>query len=272
MAQNKVIKTGVEARDLLIKGANFLGDAIKSTLGPYGANAYIEKGDRVTNDGKTIAQEFWHKDEIQNRGINRLRQAGIRTDEKIGDFTTTAITLAQAILKSAVKFLPTEKRVIGNMTPIEVIQKIDKEYEEISAKLVDMATQIETKQQLIDAATVSVEDKELGILIGGAQFDLGKEGVIIAEESNDPISSIKSVKGIRIDNGYSTPMVAFDPETQSLTATNTKTLLTNHVIQSLVDLAPVLKSLADQKIRNLTIIARAFSSEALKECPIYRSK
>ncbi len=269
MANKVVIKTGVEARDTLIKGANLLGDAIRSTLGPYGANAYLEKGDKVTNDGKTIAQEFWHKNEIVNRGINLLRQAGTRTDEKIGDFTTTAITLAQAILKSAVKFLPTTTRVIGSLTPIEVIQKIEKEYLEIKEKLIDMATPITTEQQLIDAATVSVEDKTLGELIGKAQFSLGKDGVLIAEDSNDPVSSIKLVNGIRIDNGYSTNMIAFDPATQSLVATATKTLLTNHVIQSLVPLAPIIKSLDDQKIKCLTIIARGFSGEALKSALDY---
>ncbi len=264
-----IIKTGVAARDELIKGANILGDAIKSTLGPYGTNAYLEKGDKVTNDGKTIAQEFWHPNEIMNRGMNLLRKAGIATDEKIGDFTTTAITLAQAILKSAVKFLPTEKRVIGSMTPSEVLQKIEQEYEEINASLIGMATPITSKEQLVEAATVSVENKELGKLIGEAQFALGKNGVLIAEESNDATSSVKMVNGIRIDNGYSSKLLAFDPATQTLTTGNTKTLLTNHVIQSLVPLAPLLKSLTQQKVGSLAIIARAFSGEALKECVKY---
>lgn len=269
MPVNTIVRTGVTARDSLIKGANFLADAIKSTIGPYGANAALEKGDKITNDGKTIAQEFSAKDEIENRGINILRQAATRTDDRVHDGTTTAITLAQAILKSAVRHLPTEKRVVGNMTPIEVINAIDAECKDVTAKLLKMATPITTEEQLIDVATVSVEDKELGKLIGTAQFDLGADAVLIAEESNFDKHEVVKVNGIRIDNGFSTNMIAFDPATQSLITGKTKTLLTNHVIQSLTPLAPLIKQLASMKLNNLTIVARGFSSESVKQCLEY---
>lgn len=269
MANKVIIKIGVSARDCLIQGANFLADAIRSTLGPYGANAYLEKGDKVTNDGRTIAQEFWHKDEIVNRGINLLRQAGVRTDEQVHDFTTTAITLGQAILKSAVKKLPTDSIVLGKMTGIEVINKIDAECLEITDRLSKMKSDITTKEQLVDAATVSVEDKELGKLIGETQFELGKDAVLLAEESNEKTSSIKLVKGIRIDNGFSSNLIAFDVETQSLITPKCKTLLTNHVIVSLKPITHVIKSLSDNKVYNLCIFARGFSAEAIKEAVKY---
>lgn len=264
-----VIKTGVEARDALIKGANFMADAVKSTLGPYGANAALEKGDKITNDGKTIAQEFCSKDEIENRGINILRQAATRTDDRVGDGTTTAITLAQAILKSAVRMLPKDKLAIGKMTGIEVINKIDAEFKLVSAIMKEMAKPIETKEQLVNVATVSVEDKDLGKLIGESQFELGPNGYLIAEEANQPDHSIKLVKGIRIDNGFSTNLIAFDPATQSLVTQKTKTLLTNNVIDNLDPLAPLIKQLWSMKCTNLVIVARGFSSVAIKQCLDY---
>jgi len=269
MSTRMVIKTGVAARDSLIKGASFMADAVKSTLGPFGANAVLEKGMKVTNDGKTIAQEFMSTDETENLGINILRQAATRTDDKVGDGTTTAITLAQAILKAAIRHLPTEKRIIGDMTPMEVITQIEKERADVTEQLKTMSSPITTEKQLIDVATVSVEDKDLGKLIGSAQFKLGPNGVLIAEESNDEEHSVKHVNGVRIDNGFSTNMIAFDPATQSLNTPMTRTLLTDYVIQSLVPLAPVLKILTDQRVRDLAIIARGFSAEAIQEAIKY---
>lgn len=263
----KIIKIGTGARSELIKGANFLADAVGSTLGPFGANFFLEKGNKITNDGATIAREIELKNEIQHRGVVALREATLRANDEVGDGSTSTTVLAQAILKEAVRFLgDDEKGIHGKKTPIEVIKQIEAERKEVTEKLIAMSTQIETKEQLIDSAIVSVEDKELGALIGGAQWELGKDGILIAEDTAERESSFEKVKGLRIDNGFGTSFMINNHEKQTLEIEHSRVIMTNHTLQ---DLRP-LKSIIDQLVKNgvtvITIIARAFTETAIKVC------
>lgn len=262
----KVILNGSAARAKLIKGADFLADCVKSTLGPFGANAAIEKGKKITNDGVTIAREIVLKDEIENRGADILREAAIRANDEAGDGTTTAITLAQAITKEAIKFLGSEKTIISKKKPIEVIRQIQKEREEVDEKLKNMAINIASEADLIDSARVSAEDENLAQLIGKTQWELGLSGYIIVEESNDRESSIQRIKGVRIDNGLGTSLVITNEEKQTLDVLNTRIVLTNHVIQGIAPLKPVFDQLAKSGVKDVVLMARAFTREAIMEC------
>src|ERR1700753_1716415 len=137
----KIIKTGTEARNELIKGADFLADAVKSTLGPFGSNFFLEKGSRITNDGATVAREIELKDEIQHRGAAALREATLKTNDIAGDGTTTATVLAQAIYKEAVRHLGDDTRnLIAKKSGSEVIRQIQAECREACEKLAAMAS------------------------------------------------------------------------------------------------------------------------------------
>jgi len=263
---NKIVQVGVVARDNLIEGANFLSDAIRSTLGPYGANCAMEKGNRITNDGVTIAREIWMKDEIKNRGVSILREAAIKTNDEAGDGTTSAITLAQAILKEAVNRLPKGKGVIGGVTGSELVRIIEKERKEIVEKLEKMAIKIETKEELVKSALVSVENEELAKLIGEAQWDLGKDGILIAEETAERECSVEKVFGVRIDNGFGTSVAINNVEKQSLEVNDVRTIITNHTIQNLKPLEDILTQLNRMGINKVVIIARAFTEDAIRTC------
>ena len=180
----KISKIGVEARDSVIRGANYLADAITSTLGPGGKNGLTETSLRVSNDGKYLASEMELKDEFENLGLRKLREATEKTNSAVGDGTSTATCLAQAIIKSALPFLEKQGSYGSKKTVMEVVNQINKESAEVVVKLNAMAKQITTEQELIESATVSAEDKELGILIGKAQYELGKEGILLAEKVN----------------------------------------------------------------------------------------
>ncbi len=267
MAQQfKIVKIGTPARDALVKGANFLGDAVKSTLGPFGSNFFLEKKNRITNDGVTIARDMELRDELENRGVVALREAAIKTNDEVGDGTTTAITLAQAILKSAIEYLG-KGTIAQKRTPVQLKQKIEQERKEITDKLIAMATTITTEEQLISSATVSVEDPELGKIIGEAQWKIGKEGVLIAEEVNERTCSIEMVNGVIIDNGFTTSISINNQEKQSLEVADTAVILTNYVFSENVGLNPlnsILEQIYKLGTRHVIIIARAFSSIALQ--------
>lgn len=263
---NKIVAVGVEARDRLVKGANFLASAVSSTLGPYGSNCAMEKGNRITNDGVSIAREIWLKDEIENRGVTILREAAIKTNDEAGDGTTSSITLAQAILKESIGRLPKGKGIIGGQTPAEINRQIEDERKEITKKLEDMAVKIETKEQLIESALVSVENKELAELIGTAQWELGKDGILIAEETAERECSVEKVFGVRIDNGFGTSVAINNVEKQSLEVNDVHTILTNHTIQNFEPIIDVLTQLQRTGVDKVVIIARAFTEDAIRTC------
>lgn len=266
MPKHKIIVKGFEARTRLKAGADLLADCVKSTFGPHGVNFIIEKGNRITNDGKTVASEIDSKDEIMQRGISVIREAAINTDREVGDATTTACILAQAILEEASRFMPTDTVPFGKKTPGEVIAQIERERKEITEKLIAMAENIESEEALIASALVSSENQELAQLIGKMQWDLGKEGYIICEEVAHPTSSIERVRGVRIDNGLSAPIVINNQEKGSLEVKDVSVILTNHVILKLAPMQKPVEQLERMGVKKLVIVARAFSEEAIRTC------
>lgn len=263
----KIMKIGTSARNELIKGANFLADAVASTVGPFGANFFLEKGNKITNDGATIAREIELKNEIQHRGVVALREATLKANDEVGDGSTSTTILAQAILKEAVRFLgDDEKGIHGKKTPSEIIRQIESERKEVTEKLIAMSTPITTEAQLISSALVSVEDEELGKLIGSAQWELGKNGILIAEDTAERTSSFEKVKGLRIDNGFGTSFMINNHEKQTLEIENCGVIMTNHTLQNLLPVKKVIDQYIKGGINRIVIIARAFTEQAIKDC------
>lgn len=263
----RIIKQGIEARTSLASGAEKLAKAVASTLGPFGQNWFLDKKNAVTNDGVTIAREFQLEDEVENRGVAAIREAAIKTVEEAGDGTSTAVVLANGVYKAMSKFMSKEG-VIGKK-PSELIKQVEKEKKEVLEKLVASATPITTEEELVNSAIVSTEDRELGALIGKAQFQLGKDGYLLAEESAEPILSLDIVRGIRIDNGFGTSQIINNQEKQTLEVEDTKVILTSHTIKTLTDWQKIMKiceMLAKSGITTVTIIARAWTDEAVNYC------
>jgi len=264
---SKKILFGDIAREELIKGADYIGEAVKTTLGPFGGNFFLEKGDKVTNDGVSVAREIECEDEIQNKGAREIFKASNKTNLEVGDGTTTAVILAQSILKEASRLLGSKsKGIFGKKTPVEIINQINKEKDEVIAKLKEMSKPVDTKEKLIDSAKVSVEYDDLGELIGGMQWELGKNGKIIAEEVNKRESSIDKVPGLRIDNGFVASHLINNPEKQTFEVTECRTLLTNYTIKDYKQIEKIAEQLFRAGITKLVIIAGGFTSEFIKFC------
>ncbi len=269
--QTKVSKTGLQARDAALKGALYVAEAVKNTIGPHGSNALIEKGETITNDGYKISTELCGaiEDEFERRGAVTMHNACAKTNDMVGDATSTTEALWTAIVKESIKYLPNEKSLIAKKTPSEVLQMLQKSKDNVIEKLKSMATMIESEKQLINSAKVSVENEELANLIGKTQWKLGPDGVIIAEETNESESSIQIVKGIRIDNGFGASVMINNPEKGTLELSNASTILTNYTIGD-VELnalkESIFKPLLSSGKNNLIIIARGFTANAIKLC------
>lgn len=276
----KVISFGVGARDELVKGADFLAEGVIRTLGPFGENFYIDRGNRITNDGVTAASEIVNmgrktkmKDgtpcnEFNRRGARALYEAASKTNDIAGDGTTTAVLLSQAIYKRVVGLLA-KSGVIGTKRPSEVIKQIEKERKEITDKLVAMSKKVTTKDQLIASAVVSTEDAELGALIGEAQWDIGPDGFLLAEETAERVSSVEKVRGVRIDNGFGTSQIVNNPEKGTMEIEDSGIILTSHTIKTLEDWNSLMKLFEPAfkaGHRQIIVVARAWTDETVSYC------
>lgn len=265
----KVILIGVEARNALVKGAEFVARATVSSLGPFGANFAIEKNNEITNDGVTIAKEIASggiHDESEARGARMIVEASSKTDEVAGDGTTTAMALAIAIVKECIKYLPKDDVGAGKKKPSEIIAQVDRECKDVIEKLQLLAEPITTEDQLINSAIVSMGDKELGTIIGKAQFALGKDGYLIAEDTNEKYSFVERVMGIKVDNGFVTSLAINNQEKQSLELNNVRILLTNYTFMDMSAINEARKALAMAGVKELVVVGRGFSEKAIQEC------
>lgn len=262
---------GLEARNKAIKGMSYVASAVKSTIGPHGLNFLLEKSNAITNDGITIANALCPtiKDEFERRGALVANEASSKTNDMVGDATSTAWALTDAIIKEAVRFLPNDKSLIAKKTPAEIAQMIVTSKTTVLTALEEMVKPIESEDELVKSALVSVEDLIIAQLLGSMQWELGAEGHIIAEEVNDIESSIEKVSGIRLDNGFGGSHLITNPEKQSLEVNDVSILLTNYTIgaEELIALkTSIITPLVNQKKIGLIIVARAFTSDAIKMC------
>jgi chaperonin GroEL len=110
-SSGKVVKFGVEGRQLMLEGVNLLADAVQVTLGPKGRNAILDQSfgaPKITKDGVTVAKHIEFKDRFMNMGAQLVRQVASKTNDEAGDGTTTATVLTRAIFR----FVPCHHTII----------------------------------------------------------------------------------------------------------------------------------------------------------------
>lgn len=272
--KHKVIETGPKARNRVFLGMEKLTDALKIAIGPYGFNMIsgVRGGTpHVTNDAQEIASHFSRKDEIEDLGVRHLREAINKANDFAGNGRKSCAILTQAIAKDVIKLLPTEKIAVGKKPLRKVIKQVEDETKHALELLKGQMKPVTSEEQLINIATTASGDETLGEIIGKTQWQLGKEGSIVAEESNDLTSSVEFVQGIKIDNGFGTSVMINNLEKGSFDISNAHILLTNHVMQGSFDaIRPLIESLHRSGVRKLVIIARAFDEKTLKECTAYQ--
>lgn len=256
----RILISGDEARAKVREGIKKGAYPVEDSFGPFGNNTLIEKGTRITNDGAKILKEITLEDEVENLGLSKLKEAVAKSNEQVGDGSTTITILTHSLLKEG-------KRSIGGArTTADFLKKLEEERTYVNAKLDELATPIETQDDLVRSAIVSVDDEELGKLIGEAQFKLGKGGYLLAEESTDQTTSVEFLSGVRYDNGVAVTQLFNNHDGTALELENVKVILTDSTLQSLAPLKDILESLAKNKQREVAIIARGWSDQAIAEC------
>jgi len=255
----KQIKYGEEARKLLESGVNQLADTVKITLGPKGRNVILEKkygAPLVINDGVTIAKEIELENPFENAGAQIIKEASTKTNDVVGDGTTTAAVLAQSIIREG------NKNVAAGANPIILRKGIDKAVEVCVAKLQKISTAVSGKESIAQVASISAADETIGALISDAMEKVGNDGIITVEESKTMKTELNVVEGMQFDRGYCSPYMATDLDKMVADLDNPLILITDKKISAIQDLLPLLEQVVKTG-NKLLIIAEDVEGEAL---------
>jgi chaperonin GroEL len=255
----KIIAFDEEARRGLERGMNILADAVKVTLGPKGRNVVLEKkwgAPTITNDGVSIAKEIELEDPYEKIGAELVKEVAKKTDDVAGDGTTTATVLAQAMVREGLR------NVAAGANPMALKRGIEKAVQAVSDELLASATEVETREQIAQTASISAADEQIGDLIAEAMDKVGKEGVITVEDSNTMGLELELTEGMRFDKGYISHYFVTDTERMETVLDDAYVLVVNSKISSVKDLLPVLEKVM-QSGKPLLIIAEDVDGEAL---------
>ena len=256
----KQIQYDTKGRQALLAGVAALSKAVKTTLGPKGRNVIIDKkfgSPTVTKDGVTVAKEVELPNAFENMGAQMVKEVASKTSDNAGDGTTTATTLAEAIFREGLK------NVTAGANPMSLKRGIDKAVVAIADELAAMKTDVDSREQIAQVATISANsDHVIGDIIADAMDKVGKDGTITVEEAKTIDTTLDVVEGMQFDKGYLSPYFVTNAEEMECVLDDPLILIHEKKLSSLQDMLPLLQMVAKQG-KPLLIIAEDVDGEAL---------
>ena len=256
----KDVRFGADARQRMMHGVDMLAEAVKITLGPKGRNVILDKSfgaPRITKDGVTVAKEVELTDKFENMGAQMVREVASKTADIAGDGTTTAIVLAQAIVREGTR------AVSAGLNPMDLKRGVDKAVIALVAELEKRSKKISTQAETAQVGTISANgETEIGRMIAEAMQKVGNEGVITVEEAKGIVTELEVVEGMQFDRGYMSPYFITNPEKMNIALDDPYILLHEKKLSALQSFLPLLEAVA-QSGRPLLIIAEDVEGEAL---------
>ncbi|HKT05374.1 MAG TPA: chaperonin GroEL [Rugosimonospora sp.] len=256
----KELRFNTEARTLLLAGVDQLAEAVKSTLGPKGRNVILEKitgSPVVTNDGVTIAREIHLANQFENMGAQLVKEAAIKTNDIVGDGTTTATVLAQAIVREGMQAIG------AGANPVLVKRGIDLAVGRLVEHLRGVAYPVATEEDYARVAAISAnDDRTVGDVIGKALYTVGDGGIVTVAESDVPGMAVEFVEGFEFDNGYVSPYLVTHPASLEAVLDDPYLLLCSEKITKVQQLMPLLDKVM-RAPRPLVIVAETIEGTAL---------
>src|SRR6202030_2119330 len=199
-----------DARQKLLSGVSKLARAVRSTLGPRGRNAVIDKGwgaPNVTKDGVTVAEEIELSNKFENIGAKLVKEAASKTSDVAGDGTTTATVLAEAIFKEGYRNLA------AGADAMALARGIRKAVDAVIESLRKQTKPISGKADIANVASISANnDREIGNIMADAFERVGKDGVITVEEGKSLETFVDVVEGMQFDRGFLSPNFITNPD------------------------------------------------------------
>jgi chaperonin GroEL len=258
----KELRFGEEGRRLLQAGVDQLAEAGKSTLGPKARNVILEKitgSPEVTNDGVTIAREIHLRDPFENMGAQLVKEAAVKTNDTVGDGTTTATVLAQAIVNQGML------AVHSGGNPVLVKRGIDIAVNTVVEHLASVAHPVSSEEDYARVAAISAnDDYAIGRVVAKALHTVGDDGTVTVEDSSQLGISLGFVEDFEFDNGYLTPYMVTDPGRLEAVLDDPYLLFSAEKIKDVQQLMPVLDKIMRGDRRPLVIVAETVEGTALQ--------
>jgi chaperonin GroEL len=248
-----------DARAQLIDGIDMLARAVGITLGPRGRNVILDQEfgpPHVCSDGVTIAKEIELSQPFPNIGAQLVKVAATKTNDMVGDGTTTSTILAQQMVREGFK------NITAGANPMAIRQGMDIAVQKVRAEILAQAKPVDTRDQIAQVAVLSAHDEEMGNLIADVMHKVGRDGVVSIEESRGLNYEVEQVEGMEIDRGYLSPHFVTNPDRMIAEIEDPYILITSEKISAAAELVPFLEKVTKVS-RNIVIIAEDVSGEAL---------
>ena len=246
----KNLSFGTDAREKIMKGVLKLTDAVESTLGASGKCVIYEDAlgkPVITKDGVTVANSVVLLDPVENIGATLIKEAAQKTVKEAGDGTTTSTVLASAILKECDKHADVDLRYIK--------QGIAKSKSKILDYLEKIKIEVSDEMLNSVAAISANNDTDLGDIIADAYKKVGKDGVVLMEESDDETTYVEIVDGVQFDSGLKSQHLITDKEKSKAELDNPYVLIVASEVPNVRKIQAILEHVIKEK-RSLLIVAQ----------------
>jgi chaperonin GroEL len=255
------------ARQALKEGLSELANAVKVTLGPTGRNVLLQKSwgsPKITKDGVSVSKEIELQQPFKNMGAKMVNQAASKTADEVGDGTTTATILAEAIYTEGLK------HVTAGVNPMAIQRGINKAVEVVSDFVKSIAVPVKGRDDYAKVAAISANnDPAVGEILADAMEKVGKEGVIEIEEGKGTENEVTVVEGMQFDRGYISPYFMTNPETLECVLEDAYILLHEKKLSNVRELIPLLEKTASTG-KPVLLVAEDVEGEALAALVINR--
>ena len=249
-----------EARASLMRGVDELKRVVGITLGPSGRNVLLSRMfglPIVCSDGVTVAKEVELEEPYENLGAQLVKEAASKTNDAVGDGTTTSVVLAQSIVSNG--FM----NVASGANGIGIRDGVDKAVAAVVAELRTMAIPVEDKARIARVAALSAHEEPIAELLADALDKVGRDGVVTIEESKSLDDELDFVEGVRVDRGYLSPHFVNDTQRMEVAIDSPMFLITDQKISSPNEIVGIMEKMLQSQNRSLVIIAEDVEGEAL---------
>lgn len=264
-----------DARKRVLAGAEILYKAVKTTMGPNGRNAVIDKeygGPSVTHDGVSVAKAVELADADDETlgysvGAELIKQAATKMNDVAGDGTTTVTVLTYHILNEA------NKLIAAGHNPMLLRQGLEAAAKDVLTKLDTMREDIAAnKKRIAEVATISAGSAEIGAVIAEVMDKVGRDGVVTVEEGQGLDLESEIVEGFTFDRGFVSAYMATDTARMEAVYTKPSIVITDKKVSSVQEFLPLLETLAQAGKKDLLLIAEDVDGEALTTLVLNRLK
>ena len=257
---DKQVTFETPARTSLMRGVDELTRVVGLTLGPSGRNVLLNRmfsAPIVCSDGVTIAKEVELPDPYENMGAQLVKEAASKTNDTVGDGTTTSIVLAQSLVRNG--FM----NVAAGANGLALKEGMAKAVAAVTGELQKMAIPVKDRDQIRRIAALSAHEEAIASLLAEAMDKVGRDGVITIEESKTLVDELDIVEGVRVDRGYISPHFINDSQRMEVALDEPLFLLTDQKVSASNDIVPVMEKVIEAGRRPLVIIAEDVEGEAL---------